>query len=107
MPAADRIFGVLDVLVEACRIMILDEVHALPIQLFDALPYLPIVLVVVGELKAASPVTEVAADDEQRIRLLEVRLQQLCIVLFHFGIGGSHHDGNQLHLISQHLFQVG
>ena len=100
MPATNSILGILNVLVEALCIMVLNEIHALSVQLFDALPNQPIVLIVVAELEATAPMTEVTADDEQRIRLLKVGKKKFCIVLLHFQISSSDHNGHQLDLIT-------
>ena len=50
----------MNVFLEACEIVLLDEVHALSVKLLDSLPNLPSVLVVVGEVKFLPPVTKVS-----------------------------------------------
>jgi hypothetical protein len=106
MPTTDSVLSVLDVLIEALSIVVLDEVHALPIKLFDTLPDQPIVLVVVAELETAAPMAEIAADDEKCVGLLEIWKQQFSVVLLHLQIGSPNHNRHQLNLIAQSLFNV-
>lgn len=64
MSATDGILGLLDILVKSRRIVTLNEIHTHSVEFLDTLPNLPVLFIVVGEVKALSPVAEVTRNYE-------------------------------------------
>lgn len=60
MPTTNSVLTRVDVLLEACKVMVLDEVHSLSIELFDSLPDLSGVLVMVSEVELLPPMAKVS-----------------------------------------------
>jgi hypothetical protein len=81
---ANSVLGVFDIFFEGRSIVSLDDVHTHSINLFDGLPHLPILFVVVSILKTLTPMAEVAWYYKQTIGLLEVWQQDSSVVLLHF-----------------------
>lgn len=60
MPTTNRVLSRLYVLVELLKVVVLNRNHSLPIQLLNALPNLPVVLSVEGEVEPRAPVAKIA-----------------------------------------------
>lgn len=86
--------------------MILDQVHSLPIQLFNALPNLPIDRLVVRELEPISPVAKVARKNKQRFRVVKVPRKNLTIMSGSLLVHRPCHNRNQLDILPQTLDNV-
>ena len=82
------------------RILILDTVHSLTIQLLDGLPNLTVFLFVVSVLEPGSPVTEIARDNKHGVIIVKVACQELSVGLLALVVGVSDHDRNQFEWLS-------
>ena len=80
--------------------MVLDEVHCLTVEFLDALPDLTVYGFMVGELEPVPPVAEVAREDEDGFGVIEVFGEDLPVVIGHFLVHWTRHDGNQLNVFA-------
>lgn len=96
MAPTDGVLGLLQVGLKGGRVELLDQVHALLVQVLDGLPDLAVPLVKVRVLESLAPVAKVRRDDEQGARLYKVLGQHLPVGALFLAVDAAHHDRNNL-----------
>ncbi len=105
--AADSVFARVDVLLKACEVVLLEEVHRLPVEPLNALPNLSVVLVVVSEVELLPPMAEVSREDKEGVRVVEVGRKYLAVILCHLLIDWACEYGNYLHAPAKCFYDEG
>jgi hypothetical protein len=106
MSAANCVLARVYVLFEPPKIMILDQVHRLPIQLFDTLPNLSIDRLVIRELEPISPVAKVTRENKQRFRIVKIPRKDLPIMSRPLLVHRPCHYRHQFDILAQALYNV-
>lgn len=80
--------------------MVLNQVHRLSVQFFNALPYLPIHRLVICEVEARAPMAEVTRKDEDCFWIVEILCKYFTVVVSHLLIHRARHDWDQFDVLS-------
>lgn len=103
MSSADRVASGVNVFLEIMIILILDMIHALPIQFLDALPDFPVILIMIGVFVLGTPVAKICREDKQCMFIVKVRRKYLAVFFCHFFVDRASQDGNYFDLVADCL----
>ena len=103
--AANRVLGLIEVALEGLKILVLNVLHTLFIQLLNA--FMNVCRYLIFEffldwtvIKILTPVAEIARDDEKSILVLEQFLQSLCVDRQIFWSNLAHHHRQKFDVVN-------
>jgi hypothetical protein len=104
VPSTDCVLARVYVLLETFEVMVLDEVHPLSVQLFNALPNLTLAFVVISKIMLLSPVAKVTRYYKESIGVIEVGSEYLSIIIGHLLVHRATQNRHNFDISAKRLY---